>query len=61
MTHHGAHEFALRGKKGLGIYDHFPKTLSDCHEFGCMEVVPANTADPLVCTRFVLISLESQI
>ena len=42
------HEFTLKGHKGLAILDHFPKSLSDCHQYACMEGVPASTADPLV-------------
>ena len=50
------HEFTLRGHTGLAIYDHFPKSLSDCHEYGCMEGVPASTSDPLVSTSFALLT-----
>jgi hypothetical protein len=50
------HEFTLRGHTGLAIYDHFPKSLSDCHEYACMEGVPASTSDHLVSTSFALLT-----
>ena len=37
------HNFAKHGNPGIGLYDHFPWHMRQCHEYGCMEDVPAAT------------------
>lgn len=43
-------EESIEGRDGLCVYDSFPTSVGICHEYGCMEGVPARTQEPLVCS-----------
>jgi hypothetical protein len=43
-------EETIEGRDGLCVYDSFPTSVDICHEYGCMEGVPARTQEPLVCS-----------